>query len=161
MERSNLKTVNLEACIIGKQSVGKSSFLRRVREDRFCRDEMETMTNQFSKIFIRTDRFDFKIRVADVPGNRVQENLFFLEECNLIFLMYDLSRVDESFGPVVQYLDVISKNKNPDVTVVLFGLKRDLVTKVCFLFFCYFYALYLLCFGLTSTGYKVPCFRTY
>ena len=130
MRRSKRKNVFLEACLIGRQSVGKSSFLKRVREDSFDENQLETMINQFSKIFIRTDRFDFKIEIVDIPGNRVEENLFFLEENNLIFLLYDLSRIQESFEPIFRYLDIISKNKNSDVTVILMGTKSDLISIV-------------------------------
>ena len=133
MQQQKRKTVKLHACLVGKRNVGKSSFLRRVREDKFNIKQMETNKNHFSRIFIRTEKFDFKIQIVDIPGNRVEENIFFLEENNLIFLMYDLTRIEESFKPILIYLDSISKNKNSDVTVVLFGTKKDLINSVKFI----------------------------
>ena len=97
---------------------------------KFNENQMETMENDFSKIFIRTEKFDFKIQIVDIPGNRIEENKIFLEENNLIFLMYDLTRTKQSFKPILMYLESISKNKNSDVTVVLFGTKLDLIKKV-------------------------------
>ena len=104
MEVNKRKTVKLKACLVGIRNVGKSAFLRRIREDKFNENQMETMENDFSKIFIRTEKFDFKIQIVDIPGNRIEENKIFLEENNLIFLMYDLTRTKQSFKPILMYL---------------------------------------------------------
>ena len=129
MQIKNRKSVKLQACLVGIRNVGKSAFLRRIREDKFNENQLETMQKHFSKIFVRTPKFDFKIQIVDIPGNRIEENIIYLEENNLIFLMYDLTRKKESFKPILVYLENVSKNKNSDITVVLLGTKLDLIQR--------------------------------
>ena len=127
MFRINL---NIETCLIGKRTVGKTSFVDRLKDDEFNQYLKETNTPQFSNILLVSSKAKYKLKIIDIPGNQVECNQIFIEDRPLLLFFFDLTDLENTFEPILQYLEIASKNLLESRTMVLFGTKKDLVENV-------------------------------
>ena len=117
-------------CLVGIRTVGKTAFVNRLRDDEFHEIMAETNEPVFQTVMVASKRFHYNLKIIDIPGNQVECNQLFLEENPLLLLFFDLTKFEQTFEPILKYIQLISRNLSHDRTVILFGTKKDLVGKV-------------------------------
>jgi GTPase SAR1 family protein len=124
------KSHRIEATLLGMRGVGKSTFLRKVQNDVYQDHLQETNKSYFSSLMIVNDDQTFKLKILDIPGSKVKEHLIYLENYFLIFLFYDMTDINRTFNPILEYFELMSKKCLEDITIVLIGTKSDLLDEV-------------------------------
>ena len=131
------KKLDVETCVIGKRTVGKTAFLNRLKDDHFFEIMLETNVAEHTNILLATSKYKYRLKITDIPGNLADLNEIFIEDKFFILLFFDLSNLEDSFKPILEYLRQIKKNSFFEKTIVLLGTKSDLVRNVgnyCFNF---------------------------
>ena len=129
--------VNVKTCLIGTRAVGKTAFINRLIKDTFNEKMNETMINEDTNVFLESAKQKYKLKVMDLPGNRIKENSFFLRNRPFLLMFFDLSRFEETFRNIQEYMEIVAQNTKEERTILLFGTKKDLIdTVIIFLVYC-------------------------
>lgn len=122
--------IEVGTCLIGCRKVGKTAFVNRLKDDQFHELMKETAMPQHLNILITSPIARYKLKIMDIPGNQVECNHIFIEDNPFLLLFFDLINLQETFRPILKYLQLINNNLRHDRTVILFGTKTDLIKNV-------------------------------
>ncbi|GAC93003.1 hypothetical protein PHSY_000564 [Pseudozyma hubeiensis SY62] len=121
----------LKFILIGDSSVGKSSLLVRLTDDRFLTSPDPTIGVEFGSHLIRLDNGEtVKVQVWDTAGSESFRSITrsYYRGAAGALLVYDVTH-RASFANVKSWLDDVRTNAEEKVTVVLVGNMYDLVEQ--------------------------------
>ncbi|KAJ9475095.1 putative GTP-binding protein YPT31/YPT8 (putative) [Pseudozyma hubeiensis] len=121
----------LKFILIGDSSVGKSSLLVRLTDDRFLTSPDPTIGVEFGSHLIRLDNGEtVKVQVWDTAGSESFRSITrsYYRGAAGALLVYDVTH-RASFANVKSWLDDVRSNAEEKVTVVLVGNMYDLVEQ--------------------------------
>ncbi|NXO00015.1 RAB44 protein, partial [Rhinopomastus cyanomelas] len=111
---------------VGNSSVGKTSFLRRLCEDRFFPDTAATVGVDYSVKTIAVDNTQVALQLWDTAGQERYRSITkqFFRKADGVVVMYDITAKD-TFTAVKQWLTSIEESTGENVPVLLLGNKTD------------------------------------
>jgi len=128
-DNSNDFEVLIKIVIIGDSGVGKSNYLYRFVEGRFCPIHDATVGFDYKSkiIFLPNSKKTVKFQIWDTAGQEkymsINKNLF--QRVQGIILMYDITET-KSFENLNQWMSVVKQLAN-GIPLILIGNKIDLV----------------------------------
>ena len=121
----------MKVMIIGDSGVGKTNFLFKFIEGKFCETHIATVgfDNKSKIIKLPSSKKKIKLQVWDTAGQErymsINKNLF--QKVQGIILMYDLTERD-SFEHVTNWLDLV-KQSAPNKPVIIVANKLDMAEE--------------------------------
>lgn len=116
--------------ITGNPGVGKSSLLLKFVEEKFYPLYDVTIGVELGNKIIKIDDMDIKINIYDTAGQQQFQNITrqYFKNTSVAMVVYDTTDM-KSFEDAKNWLQVVRKQNNDDVTIVLIGNKSDKVSK--------------------------------
>nr|XP_060632141.1 EF-hand calcium-binding domain-containing protein 4B [Anolis sagrei ordinatus] len=111
---------------VGESSVGKTSFLRRVCEDRFSSGTAATVGVDYSVKTIAVDNRRIVLQLWDTAGQERYRSITkqFFRKADGVIVMYDIT-ARETFMAVKQWLVSIEEATGENIPILLLGNKTD------------------------------------
>uniref|UniRef100_G1KIV5 Calcium release activated channel regulator 2A n=1 Tax=Anolis carolinensis TaxID=28377 RepID=G1KIV5_ANOCA len=111
---------------VGESSVGKTSFLRRVCEDRFSSGTAATVGVDYSVKTVAVDNRRIVLQLWDTAGQERYRSITkqFFRKADGVIVMYDIT-TRETFLAVKQWLVSIEEATGENIPILLLGNKTD------------------------------------
>ncbi|NXS18527.1 RAB44 protein, partial [Mystacornis crossleyi] len=111
---------------VGNSSVGKTSFLRRLCEDRFFPGTAATVGVDYNVRTVTVDHTQVALQLWDTAGQERYRSITkqFFRKADGVIVMYDITAKD-TFTAVKQWLISIEEATGENVPVLLLGNKTD------------------------------------
>ena len=123
---------SIKILLIGDDKVGKSSFIRRIMEDKFSNDPIDIISLENKTKILEIEQKKIKVQIFNGIKNqykhRKNKNEFLLR-LQGILVFFDLSN-RKSFSNLDFYLEEIRNRCGSDMPVIIIGNKSDLTRAV-------------------------------
>ena len=119
--------ISINLIVLGNSTVGKTSYLFRIKENEFRQTIPTIGYDIISKTIELKNGKKVKVKYTDTSGQEKFHSLAsnFIKKTDGIILMYDITN-RESFDTISNWWDDILNNKEKDFPVILVGNKCDL-----------------------------------
>lgn len=120
----------MKMLIIGDSRVGKSSILNRYIHDEFDPSKECTIGIDFAVVRKTVDQKEIKLHIWDTAGSErfLAITRSYLRGSKAIMLSYDISDAS-TFNNLPKWLNIIRRDAEYDVNILLVGNKSDLTDK--------------------------------
>ena len=117
--------------VVGNSGVGKTSFIKRVVEDKFDEFHDITIITDLSAIYYTFNEKQIKIQLWDTCGLEQYRsiNKIYYKKANAAILMHDLSK-ENSLNGCEGFIEDIKSNCSEKVKLYLIGSKTDLLKEI-------------------------------
>ena len=125
------KTNNIRILTLGNSAVGKTSLVVRFAENKFFETHISTIGVDFVKKEITLNNTPINVQIWDSAGQEKYKSVSkqYFKKAQGIFLVFDLtSRI--SFEEILNWLDLIQKETESGLPIVLVGNKSDLCDRL-------------------------------
>ena len=119
--------IKYKLIVIGDENVGKTSILKRFKNNLFSPEYEPTVGLDFQSIPILIDDQSVTLLLYDTAGQEKFKSLIplYTNEANIILLIYDISNKD-SFDNIGKWFDSLNNINKEEVIFALVGNKSDL-----------------------------------
>ncbi|CAD8115936.1 unnamed protein product [Paramecium sonneborni] len=131
LELSKEKVPLFKFILIGDQSVGKSSIVKRYKNEEFNYNIKATIGVEFIKKFVQVDKGLIEIQLWDTAGQEQFRSVIrsFYRGAAAVFIVYSVN-LKESFDQLSIWLNEIEYHAHSEIIKVLVGNKCDLQREV-------------------------------
>ncbi|XP_074125343.1 EF-hand calcium-binding domain-containing protein 4B [Sminthopsis crassicaudata] len=111
---------------VGNSSVGKSSFMRRFCEDRFCPGTSATVGLDYQVKTVKVDKSQVALQLWDTAGQERYRCITqqFFRKADGVIVMYDIT-AKQTFISIRQWLTSVEEAVGENIPILLLGNKVD------------------------------------
>uniref|UniRef100_G3VSC9 Calcium release activated channel regulator 2A n=1 Tax=Sarcophilus harrisii TaxID=9305 RepID=G3VSC9_SARHA len=111
---------------VGNSSVGKSSFMRRFCEDRFCPSTSATVGLDYQVKTVKVDKTQVALQLWDTAGQERYRCITqqFFRKADGVIVMYDIT-AKQTFMSIRQWLTSVEEAVGENIPILLLGNKVD------------------------------------
>ena len=127
MKKIDYEDIKYKLIVIGDENVGKTSILKRFKNNQFTGDYEPTVGLDFQSIPIFVDNISIALLLYDTSGQEKFRSLIplYTKDANIILLIYDITN-NESFTNVEKWYNSLSNINKEEAIFILIGNKIDL-----------------------------------
>lgn len=119
-------SLNYKFLIIGDKSVGKSSFVSKVINNKFSLEIKPSTETEISNLKLQFGNDKINIFLLDVLTSELSNNHGYLfHGINGAFILYDITKKD-TFDKINNYVSDVKGNLGNEAPIVIIGNKKDL-----------------------------------
>ena len=123
----------IHSIFLGENNVGKTSLIKRIKGEEFDKNEKHTSSLNEVETNYTNSTMQINLKIYDVSNDEKNQNIEKMKQCNIFFLVYDLSK-NETLKKVEDLIKEIKnlkegENNKKDFILVIIGNKKDLVEK--------------------------------
>ena len=130
MEQSIPSVLQAKVVVLGNSSVGKTSVILRICEDKFSSRGVTTIGVDFKIKEMEVEGKKVKLKIWDTAGQERYRNIAesYFKGANGVFLIYACDN-KSSFEDIGKWMSTIDSKVGPDVVRILVGNKKDTHTR--------------------------------
>ncbi len=125
-----MKSVSKKIILLGNESVGKTSLVKRYVHSIFSDEYLTTIGIKISKKTIQVGDLEVNLMLWDIAGNMMSKSLYYtyLKGAHGIFLVCDSAR-PETYDSIINERDKELTKSFPEAEIFVIANKSDLITS--------------------------------
>ena len=123
--------LNAKILTLGDTTVGKTSILNRLIDNKFSKSQLSTIGIDFKIKKLNIGKLNIELKIWDTAGQERYRNLTkqYFKGADGILLIFDLTK-RETFDKIYNWIEQLNNHyKKDDISIILIGNKKDLIDR--------------------------------